>query len=285
MVRGGHSVRRVRYLLTASEWGYAWMLVPAQARLGKKCAAVIAHHQTSAHGKYEAAGMEVTPGEEWLAYGQELAERGYVVMAPDAIAFGERQGGHAHAKYHSADEFFAAHPQGGVMGKMAYDTSRAIDVLETLPEVDPTRIGCVGHSHGGYGTLFSMVQDDRIKAGVVSCGVTLLRADPTPQRWWRMTALMPRLGLYEGDMPSTPIDFHHWIALVAPRPLAVVVGTKDAIFPNAAPVADAIEEARKVYALYGAADKLQGQVFEGPHSLPEAQKVRAFQLLKDTLRP
>jgi len=82
--------------------------------------------------------------------------------------------------------------------------------------VDKDRIGIIGHSHGAYGTLFAMIGDERLKAGVISCGFTTLRTDPTPQRWWRMTALMPRLSYYQGAIEQTPIDFHLWLALVAP---------------------------------------------------------------------
>jgi dienelactone hydrolase len=188
----------------------------------------------------------------------ELVGEGFVVFAPDAIAFGERMGEGGGAKYHNAGEFFAANPQGSVMGKMAYDTSRAVDVLQALEMVDGERIGCIGHSHGAYGTLFGMIQDERIKAGVISCGVSLLRADPTPERWWKMTALMP-------------------------RPMVLVVAWKDQIFPNTEPVRGAVEEVRKVYALQGAGKDLHGEFLEGGHSFPEAVRKKAYAMLKDAL--
>src|SRR5207249_4987396 len=129
----------------------------------------------------------------------ELAAASFAVLAPDAIGFGERQAAHANAKYRSADDFFAMHLHGSVMAKMAYDTSRACDLLAALPQTQKLKIGCLGHSHGGYGTLFGMLHEPRIQAGVISCGVSLLRKDPSPNRWWRKTALIPRLGFYETD--------------------------------------------------------------------------------------
>lgn len=277
-----YTMRRLRYLLTPDEWGYAWLLLPNDAK-GKKNPAVIALHQTTPAGKHEAVGLELRPGGEYLPYGAELASRGFVVFAPDAIAFGERMAEQASAKYRTAAQFFAAHPSGSVMGKMAFDTSRAVDLLQTLDFVDPDRIGCIGHSHGAYGTLFAMVQDPRIKAGVISCGVTLLRADPSPQRWWRMTSLMPRLSFYEGRIDETPIDFHHWLALIAPRPLTIVVGLRDQIFPNTQPVLPALEEVRRIYALHGSPTNLHAEPFDGPHSFPPEIRDRAYTMLRETL--
>ena len=48
---------------------------------------------------------------------------------------------------------------------MVWDLSRALDYLETLDFIDPARVGCVGHSHGGITTLFAMAFDERIKVG------------------------------------------------------------------------------------------------------------------------
>jgi dienelactone hydrolase len=150
--------------------------------------------------------------------------------------------------------------------------------------VDRARIGCIGHSHGGYGTLLAMLFDERIRAGVISCGVTLLRADPTPERWWRRTALIPRLGFYEGQIAQAPLDFHHWLALAAPRPLMVSVALKDRIFPRTDQVPPALEMAREVYRLYDAADALHTHVFDGGHGFPRDARTQAYELLEHALK-
>ncbi|MEO6435503.1 MAG: dienelactone hydrolase family protein [Tepidisphaeraceae bacterium] len=277
-----YDLRRLRYTLTDSEWGYAWLLLPKQPIA--KNAAVIAHHQTSCSGKSEPIGLDYVSDERaGVYYAREMAERGFTVLAPDAIAFGERQSGHRNTRYHSADEFFAAHPHGSVMGKMAYDSSRAVDLLQKLPETQAKKIGCVGHSHGAYGTLFAMVADERITAGVMSCGVSLLRDDSAPDRWWRKTSLIPRLGYYEGKIDHTPIDFHHWLALCAPRPVFVIGGTQDTIFPNQAALPKRIEMVREVYGLYDAKHALESDVFDGPHSFRDPARERAYAMLEKAL--
>lgn len=275
----GYRMRRVRYALTEDESGYAWLLVPNG--LDAPSPAVIALHQTVPQGKDEPVGLSGDPD---LAYACELVERGFVVVAPDAIGFGERRADHPHARYRHADKFFAAHPTGSVMAKMVYDVSRLIDAMETLPEVDATRIGCIGHSHGGYGTLYAMVGEPRIRAGVVSCGITAFRTDPTPERWWRRTALIPRLGYYEDDIRQTPFDFHHLVALIAPRPLMVSAALNDAIFPNTANIPHLLDLAGGVYAGYGAANSLRQWVFRGDHRFPRAARTRAYRMLTEALR-
>lgn len=269
-----HTLRRICYTLTDAEWGYAWLLTPRN--LTAKRPAIIALHQTVPQGKDEPVGLD---GDPQLAYGMELAERGFVVLAPDAIAFGERLGSLPTAYYHSAEAFFAAHPDGSVMAKMVFDVQRATDLLQLLPEVDGDRIGCIGHSHGAYGTLFAMLFEPRIQAGVISCGFTTLRADPTPERWWRNTALLPRLGFYEGQIAQAPLDFHHLLALIAPRPLMVVAGQRDAIFPNTDNMPQVLAYARQVYRLCGAPSDLHRWIFDGPHRFPTTARTHAFKLL------
>ena len=67
---------------------------------------------------------------------------------------------------------------------------------------------------------------------------------------------MPRLGFFIGHERQIPYDFHEVIGAIAPRPLLVVQPALDRD-ANPADVHGAIDEARKVYALYGAADKLE----------------------------
>jgi dienelactone hydrolase len=242
--------------------------------------AVIALHQTVPQGKDEPVGLD---GDPELAYGLELVRRGCVVLAPDAIGFGDRQKDRPTARFRSSDEFFARYPEASVMEKMTEDVRRAVDLLQTLPEVDGNRIGCMGHSHGGYGTLFAMLGDARIRAGVVSCGMTTLRADLSPERWWRMTALLPRLGFYQDRIEDAPLDFHHLLALLAPRPVQVVAALEDQFFPNTDSLIAATDEARKVYDLCGEKRSLSRYFFHGPHSFPKAARTRSYRFFETHL--
>ncbi len=273
------TAQRLRYRLTESEWGYAWLLRRADLN-DKILPVVIALHQTVPQGKDEPVGLD---GDSSLAYGRDIAEAGFAVFAPDAIGFGERAKEHPNAFYRSADQFFEANPEGSVMGKMIWDIQRTVDTLQKIPGIDAARIGCIGHSHGGYGTLFAMIFEDRIKSGVISCGITAFRTDPDPERWWWNTALIPRLGSYEGAMDQTPFDFHHLAALIAPRPLMIAAALDDSIFPNTVEMPRLIKHARAVYRAYGLQENLHSWIFHGPHRFPSAARTRAVNLFKNSL--
>ena len=59
--------------------------------------------------------------------------------------------------------------------KMVWDMQRGLDYLESRPEVDPARLGCIGHSLGGQQTLFLAALDERVRAAVSSCGFASMR--------------------------------------------------------------------------------------------------------------
>jgi dienelactone hydrolase len=289
--RNGYHQLKVSYRADAEEEIPAYLLLPHKRRRTQRpndpitqSPAIICLHQTVPWGKCEPCGLE-PQGNPDLAYARELAQRGFVCLAPDAICFGERyHAGDPYAHYGDAVAFFGRHPAWSVMGKMAFDVARAADYLQSLPCVNPDAIGCIGHSHGAYGTLFAMLYEPRIRAGVQSCGFTALRSDPNPERWWRRTALMPRLGWFEEDIAQTPFDFHHLLALAAPRAQFLSCALADDIFPNTDNIGQIVEEARKVYALHGCPDALDAHVFEGSHRFPEDARRKAYDFLERHLR-
>lgn len=263
--------KKVEYEGDPGEPIRAWLFIPKD-RATKKVPAVLCLHQTVREGKDQAAGFD--PQAPQLAYGPLLAERGYVTLCPDVICFGERYqvGGSFYCHYGDAVRIYQGNAGRSIMSKMVDDVMRAVDYLSSLPEVDKKRIGSIGHSHGGYGTLFAMAFDERIKAGVVSCGFTCFRADPTPERWYRRTALIPRLGTFEGKMEQTPVDFHHLFAAIAPRALFLSVALKDSIFPVVGDMAWIEKDLKKVYDREKAGERFDLYSFNGGHAFtPEAR--------------
>lgn len=257
------------------EWIPAYLLVPhhlAAARVP----AMICLHQTVTQGKDEPCGIEGDPG---LAFADQLAKRGYICIAPDVIGFGERI---AHGKqvYYNNVTFFHKHPGWSCMGKMVWDVSRVIDYLETLPYVDHKRIGCMGHSHGAYGTLFAAAFDRRISLSIASCGFTTFRRDPVPNRWSHLTPLIPQLGFYLPDVAAIPFDWQDVCALVAPRPLFVWYTTKDDIFPRTDNLESMFQDVKGVYSLFGKGDALGWQALDGPHTFPSAGREAAYRWME-----
>jgi dienelactone hydrolase len=235
-------------------------------------------------GKDQAAGFD--PKTPELAYGPSLAEEGYVTLCPDVICFGERYqvGGSFYCHYGDAVRIYRGDAGRSIMSKMVDDVMRAVDFLASRPEVDPERIGSIGHSHGGYGTLFAMAFDERIKAGVVSCGFTCFRADPAPDRWYRKTALIPRLGGYEGAMEKTPVDFHHLFAAIAPRALFLSVALKDSVFPGVGDVVWIEKDLKRVYGQEKASERFELYSFDGAHAFTPEARERAWKFLERELR-
>lgn len=275
--------KKVEYVGDPGEMIRAWLFIPKVAQ-EKKTPALLCLHQTVREGKDQTAGLTTSPE---LAFAPLLAERGFVTLAPDAICFGERYqvGGSFYCHYGDAVRIYCGDAGRSIMSKMIDDVMRAVDFLESLPEVDKKRIGSVGHSHGGYGTLFAMAFDERIKAGVVSCGFTCFRSDNLPERWYRRTALIPRLGTFENRMEDSPVDFHHLFAAIAPRGLFLSVATKDSIFPKVGDTTWIESDVRKVFEREKSSENFQCYTFDGEHAFTPEARDRAWAFLDKQLKP
>lgn len=269
-----HIRRHIRIRTERNDWIPAYVLLP-KPQPARPVPAMICLHQTANQGKQEIVGFKGRPE---MAFALELVRRGYVCIAPDVIGFGERTPPDS-PPYTDNIKFFRQHPAWSCMGKMNHDVSRVVDYLQTLPQVDTSRIGSLGHSHGAYGTLFATAFEPRISLAIASCGFTTFRSDPRPDRWSHLTPLMPQLGLYLPEVKDIPFDWHHVCALIAPKPLFVWYGLKDNILPNTDNLDDLFRDVRNVYALYDAEENLQWHAFDGPHGFPEHARSLAYDWL------
>lgn len=69
--------------------------------------------------------------------------------------------------------FYEQYPAWSMVGKNIEDSMAAVDVLHTLDFVDHSKIGAIGHSHGGHNAIFAMAIDERIRVGVSNCGISV----------------------------------------------------------------------------------------------------------------
>jgi pimeloyl-ACP methyl ester carboxylesterase len=208
-----------------------------------------------------------------LHYARELAERGFVTLAPDYPSLGE------HEHDFDADEYAS-----GSM-KAIYDNIRAVDLLQTLPEVDGERIGCIGHSLGGHNGLFTAVFDERIKAVVTCCGFTrfgkYMGGDLTG---WSGPRYMPLIKRRYGLSPDRmPFDFTEVIAALAPRAVFIVAPLHDDNF-EVEGVRDVVAAARPVYELLGHSKALEVVYPDCGHDFPDAARREAYRFLETALR-
>jgi dienelactone hydrolase len=271
-----HIRRHIRIRSEADDWIPAYLLLPRNLPKGR-VPVMICLHQTVAQGKDEPCGIK---GSADLAFALQLVRHGYVCIAPDVIGFGERIPAGAQPYANSLD-FYRKHPKWSFVGKMNWDVARVIDYLGTLPFVDPLQIGCIGHSHGAYGSLYASAFEPRISVVIASCGFTTLRSDPNPDRWSNLTALLPQLGTYLPDVASVPFDWQEICAMVAPRSLYIWYATKDTIFPNTNNLDAMFKDVRSVYGLYGAADDLAWRAHDGPHEFPTPAREEAYRWLDE----
>ena len=183
-----------------------------------------------------------------------LVQAGYAVLAFDQSGFGSRMS--------ETGSVLRPYPHWSQMGRMVEDARAAIDALRKRRLVDPQRIYLFGYSMGGTVGLYTAALDSRVKGVVSICGFTPMRTDTAARgtggvaRYSHERGLIPRLGFFVGPRraayPTTsrrcwPLSrrarlwwsSRNWIATRRP--------------PD---VHAAVEQARKVYALYGAADKL-----------------------------
>ena len=210
--------RKVRFTPEEGDRVPAWLLIPHELPASGKAPAMLCLHQTTGIGKDEPVGLG---GLKSLHYAHELAERGYVCLVPDYPSFGE---------YPYDFKKKGAHFASGSM-KAIWNNIRAVDLLEALPQVNPSRIGVIGHSLGGHNALFTAVFDERLKAIVSSCGFT-----PAHDYYggklagWTSDRYMPRIrDVYENNADKIPFDFYEIIGALAPRGGGAVMGTRRAI--------------------------------------------------------
>jgi pimeloyl-ACP methyl ester carboxylesterase len=203
-----------------------------------------------------------------------LARAGYAVLAFDQSGFGSRLA--------ETGPFYDRYPHWSHMGRMVEDVRAALDMLEKDSLVDPKHIYTFGYSMGATVGLYSAALDARI-AGVVSiCGFTPMRTSDIT-RYSHERDLMPRLGFFAGHESQIPYDFHEVLGLIAPRPTLVVQPLLDRD-ANPAEVESAVNQAKKVYALYDASDKLGYRQPWDYNRLPNALQDQIIDWMKSTLR-
>ena len=267
-----HSRQKVSFEPSPGTVVKAWLLVPESegAPIGNaKFPAMLCLHQTIPIGKDEPAGLGPTPSKRQAF---DLADRGFVCLAPDYPSFGE----------YPCDFKDPAWKSGTMLA--IWNNSRAVDLLCSLPEVDPRRIGAIGHSLGGHNTLFTSVFEPRIKVAVTSCGFTsfprYMKGDLTG---WTSNRYMPRISAVYGKDPSRmPFDFPEVLAAIAPRAVFISAPTRDDNF-DLQGVKNSVDAAAGVFRLLGAPDKLQLRAPEGGHDFQEETRLESYGYLAKEL--
>src|SRR5262249_39189409 len=152
----------------------------------------------------------------------------------------------------------------------------SVDYLVTRPEIDPSRIGCVGISMGGYRSCYLAALDARIKAAVVvgfmSTVRHMIQAHIDTHSW---VHFLPGLHRYL-DLPDVA-------SLHAPHPLLVQQCSQDRLFP-AVGMKESVEKIAAVYEKAGAKERFAARFHDVPHQWTRAMQDEAFDWLDRQLK-
>jgi dienelactone hydrolase len=211
-----------------------------------------------------------------------LAEHGYVALILDTLELSEIPGEH-HGTYRSGWWWWQAlgYTPAGIE---CWNGMRAIDYLETRPEVDVKRIGVTGRSGGGATSWWLGAADERPACIIPVAGIADLQAHLCEGYPGRLADgviaghcdCMFMVNTYRWDFPMVA-------ALCAPRPLLLGNSDADEIFPvpGYRRLADKV---RRIYDLYGASRKFVLMETTGPHKDTPELRAGTFRWLNRWLK-
>lgn len=290
--RDGYEARRVRFNVNAYSRVTGYLLVPDGD--GPHPAVNLLHD----HGGHLFIGKEkmvrpfaedsvvIADADEWSArlyegqyLGDYLASHGYVVFSADAPMWGER--GREEGVDRSKYDIIAGNMM--MLGRnlsafMTYDDISVTDFIASLPEVDPSRIGCAGCSMGGYRAWMLSALSDRIKAGASVCWMVTtdvqMSVKDRKKEYGGFANCIPGLRQY--------LDYPHIASLACPKAMLFINGRKDHLFP-----VDGVEEAyaimHDVWDSRNAKNRLATEMWDIPHSCGKAVQKRLLEFFDENL--
>lgn len=273
-VKHGFMHIKVRYHVFDDEWSYGIIILPSNFDENKKYRAVMTIHGTNGViGKYGVCDPEGTPRR---AYATELAERGFVTFSPDQYGFGEGMNDEVAAQ--KFKDFYDYYPEWSLSCRRVLGHIRALDVLDQLEYVCHDGYGVIGNSLGGQAAFYIAALDERIKAAVLSTGlspnVTNVYRDLT-----RTQPLEKDVTAYIKEAGKTPWEINEMLSLCAPRAVLCLEPFNDPYNPYTSVTIDCIKSAWEVYNLLGAPDKMSMYVHGDGHDTVDTVRKMAYDWL------
>jgi dienelactone hydrolase len=200
-------------------------------------------------------------------YAISLARHGMAALAYDPLGQGERAQELSPEGVPLHPEPVIAHFRAGtgsilvgrnVATRMIWDSMRAIDYLETRPEIDASRIGMTGCSGGGNITSYVMALDERVICAAPSCYLTTLRR------------LLETIGPQDAEQNifgqlTIGLDQTDYVLLHAPRPTLTSATTGD--FFDIRGSWENFRQSKRIYARLGASERVDLVEAEGVHGV------------------
>ena len=204
-----------------------------------------AHISIAVHREDETRRIRVEGDRD---FGLGCMRRGLAALCIEQRSFGERrEQKQQQVSDHGCQDATMHALQLGrtIIGERVYDVDRGIDYLATRDDVAMRRIGVMGNSGGGTISLFSAALLPRIAFAMPSCYFCTFR-DSIMAIFHCADNYMPGLLKY-AEMADV-------MGLFAPKPVVIVAGRTDPIFPIAA-TRRAFKDLKRIYTARGAAER------------------------------
>jgi dienelactone hydrolase len=233
-----YTLKRVYWQTWPGYWASGYLYLPKQAKFpvpGILCP----------HGHWQNGARHPVVQSRCIS----LAMKGYVVLAVDSV--------------HAYDWAVGMVP----MTLMAWNNLRGIDLLCSLPQVDPERLGVTGCSGGGQQTFYLMALDDGLDVAIPVCMVSE----------WRRILAIDSHHCRCNHVPAilTGTDTPELAACFAPRPSLDICVTQD--WTRWLPT-EGFPQIKRVYELFGAGDKVKCTQYDWGHdySLPMREEAYGY---------
>lgn len=231
------------------------LLVPEGLAPGERRPVVVAQH-----GRGGRPQDVCNPDEDTRAYhsfGARLADRGFVVYAPQNLYIGEERYRQLQRKANPLKLTFFA--------PMVRQHEQVLNWLSTLPFVDSSRVGFYGLSYGGKSALF-------IPAVLEGYALSICSGDFNEEVWKHVRIDSPYSFMFTKEHEHTEFGFGETFnyaevaGLIAPRPFMVERGHGDGVAPDEW-VAYEYARVRRLYVQLGIPERTAIEFFDGGHEI------------------
>lgn len=241
---------------------FAYLCFPKNVAAPYKTFIVLQGHSTGMHCSigydYDEIKQEGAPAEyndPDLDYANSCLKAGYAAICLEQRYFGNNSPNKDHRPdcyIPTANNFLVGRT---TIGERVYDVDRVIDYLHSRNDIDRSHIGVMGLSGGGTATMFSGAMLERITHFMPAGSFSSFRASIMSMNHC-LCNFVPGLLLY-GEAADC-------VGLAAPKPIVVVHGNQDPIFPIAA-TREQFRRLQKIYDSAGAPDHCTLIIGDGGH--------------------
>ncbi len=236
-------------------FSYGVLLVPKNLQPGERRPVVVAQHGRA--GRPQDVCDPEKEGGPYHAFAAKLADRGFVVYAPQNLYIGEEKYRMVQRKANPLKLTFFA--------PMVRQHQQALKWLSSLPFVDADRVGFYGLSYGGKSAML-------IPALLKGYALSICSGDFNEEVWKHVSINAPYSFMLTKEHEHSEFDFGEKFnyaeiaGLIAPRPFMVERGHRDGVGVDEW-VAYEYAKVRRLYVDLGIGDRTRIEYFDGPHEI------------------